>query len=208
MDVGASFRQLQCARQAGITAIVATPHFYPDRHVALEFLARRDRALELLRSAADPAWPALLPGAEVLLCEGLHHLPELDRFCLGGKQALLVEMPDPPWNRRHLRTLEAIGRERGLRVVLAHPERFPPDMSEALLRSGYVGQLNAVSLLNPVRRRRFIHWIEEGFIVALGSDNHGSAGRGYREFVRAVRVLGPLGEAVRRETDLLVGVAE
>ncbi|MEG1500895.1 MAG: CpsB/CapC family capsule biosynthesis tyrosine phosphatase, partial [Clostridiales bacterium] len=69
-SLSTSLFQLAQAAAVGINTIVATPHFYPDRHHPSDFLLCRQKAFQELRQAYHGDI-TILPAAEVLLCEGL-----------------------------------------------------------------------------------------------------------------------------------------
>lgn len=193
-SVETSLLQLSQAAAAGVTKLVATPHFYPDRADAGRFFDRRQRALDTLRGAYTGG-VTLLPGAEVFLCEGLQHHPRLQALCAEGTNTLLVEMPNPPWPPRFRGTLAAL-LELGFRVVLAHIERYPFRDMKPLLAMGCRAQLNAGCLASPLQRGRYLRLIEQGAVWALGSDVHGQDGRAYKELLKAWNALGSRGEAL------------
>ena len=183
-----SLSQLALAEQCGVGTVAATSHFYPDARGSNRFVERRDQAYAALTQAYRGA-VRILPGAEVLLCQGLENHPQLDSLCIGSSRVLLTEMPPPPWPRRYEETLLALREERGLTVLLAHVERYPRREMEHLLDLGFYGQVNAGSLLRPLLRRRLLHMIDQGSVIALGSDVHGLS-RAYQDYQRAARRLG------------------
>ncbi len=189
-----SLRQLELAERANVGCIVATPHFYPERHGTKSFLLRREEALSaLLPSAGDLR---IVCGAEVKICEGLQEFPELDRLKIAGSNAILIEMPDFSWSEGLIDSLLRLKTERGLNVILAHAERYPAKEVEKLFDLGINGQLNASAFASLRRRSRFFSWIDEGSVVALGSDVHGG-GKEYGEYSRAMSLLGDRGERLQ-----------
>lgn len=194
MDHGSSgrdvaMRQWSLLSRAGVTTLCATPHFYPQTHVAETFLRDRAASLEAALTRAEEnhvPHPRIIPGAEVLICEGLEHMPELPLLCLEGTRLLLLEMPLFPsgWNDRLYDTAEAIAAQ-GIVPILAHVDRYPTQLLQPLFRMGLRGQVN-VTELSPrasLRRRlaspgnpstaELTAWVGEGIVVAWGSDLHG-----------------------------------
>lgn len=199
--VDMSLRQLALAEAAGVSVIAATPHFHPDKHHPERFISRRDQAYAAL-AAAYSGPITILPGAEVHLCEGLHHLAELDCLCIGSTRLLLAELPPLPWSRRLVDTLLALEAERGFTLLLAHIERYPPPHIEALLGLGISGQINGEALLRP-GRARLRKLIDRGQIAALGSDIHGLT-VAYAQYAQAWRRLGDRAESLHNAmTELL-----
>ena len=190
-----STRQLELAEQAGVEYIIATPHFYPHSQSIESFLRRREEAyLEL--SAVKKEDIKVICGAEVLLCEGLHNMPELESLKIGDSNTILIEMPDAPWTMRLADTLTQIVTERGLSIVLAHVDRYPQKDVEELFSLGFQGQLNASALHSIFGRRILYKWIDRGCVVALGSDIHGE-GKAYKEYSKAMQLLGERGDKMQ-----------
>jgi len=186
-NIKTSINQLSLAFDAGITTIIATPHFYPEKHDINKFLEKRERCFnELLNNYSGTI--KVIPAAEVLLCEGLNNLPCLNQLCIRGTNVMLVEMPSYRWTARLIDTLFAMKEEIGITIVLAHIERYPYDDVSELLNAGFVGQMNADTLISFIARRRYIRWIEEGKIVALGSDIH-ETGNQYSNYKKVMSIL-------------------
>lgn len=198
----ASLEQLALAKAAGIDLIVATPHFYPQHESVEEFLARRKQCAARLRDAAKDA-PQILVGGEIQLCSGLHHIDALEQLCIEGTNVLLLELPPAFSMRAMTPTFEALLYECELRVVLAHIDRYDPDVINSLLDAGFLAQLNASAFCRLRGRRRCLNWAADESIVALGSDIHGVS-VGYREFNEAKRRLGANYAAVMRRTQKLL----
>jgi tyrosine-protein phosphatase YwqE len=62
--------------------------------------------------------------------------------------------------------------EKGYKIVLAHVDRYPPDIIEPLSYLGIKFQVNARSLCGLLKRPILHNWIKRGIVVALGSDIH------------------------------------
>lgn len=200
--VQTSLRQLCMAQEAGVRTVVATPHFYPDHDELEHFLQRRQCAYEQLMNAYTGSVRVLL-GAEVRLCAGLERLPGLEHLCVAGTKTLLVEMPFCEWTENLRQTLLTLQDSTEFTPVLAHVDRYYPPAVAELLRSGVLGQLNAQGLCRLQGRRRLLQWVDDGSIAALGSDIHGTK-TGYRQFQRAVRILGNQTEMILKRTEILL----
>ncbi len=186
LSVAVAQRRLMTA--AGLSGVVATPHFYAHKEVSVDaFLARRDEAARTLLSAA-PAGPDLYLGAEVLVTPGLDEMEGLSRLCIKGTDILLLEMPLGGWSRECVRTVERIARS-GVTPLLAHIDRYPITDLEYLFESSrLLYQINAVALLGFSRRARYFRtMVRAEAIAAFGSDLHGAHPAAYRAFLRAVR---------------------
>lgn len=204
-DLKTSIEQLRLAQEAGVDALVATPHFYPARESAQDFLARRVDCFAELRANLPECAPRLLLGAEVQLCIGLENLPELEELCVHGTRVLLLELPPVFQPAAYQETLDALVYRHRLRVVLAHIDRYSPAVVDGLLESGLSAQLNASSFCRLRTRRRSLHYAALDCVVALGSDIHGTQ-IGYREFLEARKRLGAEYEPLMRRTQTLLGL--
>lgn len=197
-----SVKQVAMAREAGIQILAATPHFYPGSDTAEAFLERRSRCLGELTAKLGKDAPEILPGAEVQVCRGLNHLPQISELCFRGTNVLLLELsPDFRFSQFE-RTVEALRYDCKLQVVIAHVDRYP-ELAEPLLDAGFMGQLNASSLCTLFKKKRLYDWIENGAIVALGSDLHGVA-TGYKDFLQAKKKLGSLYTEIMGRTQALL----
>ena len=116
-------------------------------------------------------------GAEVLICDGMERLDDLPRLCLEGTNELLLEMPFYAWPSSLWDTLFALCERQDIRIVLAHADRYPKENIERLIREGIPLQLNAVCLTKPIKRRRYLEWIQNGYVKYLGSDIHMLGGK-------------------------------
>ena len=183
-----SLRQLALAEAAGIDVLVATPHFYPQADDFGHFRRKRRGAYETLLAQYRGAI-RLLPAAEVHMCVGLDHLEGLEALCIPGTSVILCELPFRGFTSGLTETFERLMDERGLVPILAHVDRYNPELIENLFALGLRGQLNAEALCHPLRRRKLLPWIDGGQIVALGSDIHGVE-VGYTQFRKAVDYLG------------------
>ncbi len=185
-SVGESERQLRLLWEAGVTGCVVTPHFDPKYMTTADFLSRRDRSADLFRDAARPEGMEVFLGAEVRLCHHLNSMPGLPSLAVRGTDVILIEMPPCEWDDALTDTLLRIS-DAGLRPVLAHPDRYPAEDVEALFRLGLRGQLNADAFRRAGlrRRQRLLGWIDRGWILAFGSDLHGSS----PEYAKSLRIL-------------------
>ncbi len=182
-----SLRQLELAEQAGIHRIVATPHFYPQSDDIGEFLARRERTCRELTEAYRGSVRILL-GAEVHLCVGLDHLKQLDQLCIRGTDTILLELPFHGYQSGLTETFQRLLESGRFNPVLAHVDRYDAELMNRLFQLGLSGQLNSEPFTRLLGRHRLTRWIDEGAIVALGSDIHGTQ-IGYTQYLKAVRYL-------------------
>ena len=202
-SVETSTFQLREAMAAGITRVVATPHFYPHRHLMDDFLARRAKAYETLKPHI-PNGMEIKIGAEVLICPGIQNLPNIERLFIEGTRSLLLELP---FNRYEDYFPVAVKemREMGIDVIIAHADRYSPLAVEKVLEAGARLQLNVSSLDRVFKRRHLYRWINNGDVIALGSDIHGKDDKAYNHFKKAIKKLKDSADYIKNESDKIFG---
>ena len=184
-----SLAQLRMAHAAGIATVCATPHFYPQRECVESFLERRWRSYSELQPHLAESRVGVMLGAEVLICDGMDHMPGLTMLCREGTRELLLEMPFYDWPKPILRTLYRLLERDDISVVLAHADRYPTTQIEKLGERGVELQLNAEALARHLLRRRcLLGWIKNGWVKYLGSDIH-MLGENYEYWVKSSRLI-------------------
>ena len=179
-------KQLSLAMSAGVSTVVATPHFYPHQHNVASFISRRTEALDQISRLSQR--PNIIPAAEVLYCKGLSDMPMLDSLTIGNTDCILLEMPFSRWKEEYFEEINRLINLRGYKVILAHVDRYSSPDIETALNMGCLGQLNASAIKPIFNKIAYLHWIDRGKIVGLGSDIHGTY-YGYKEYSRAVKAL-------------------
>ena len=185
-----ALNQLALIRNAGVDTVVATPHFYPNRHRTQQFLRAVDSSAEKLAAHLSDA-PRVCIGAEVLYCDRLDTMEHLETLCIRGTNILLLELPLDIWNRDLFETVECLTKR--FCVLLAHVDRYVRFQQEELLELlmlGAYAQINADALFSFIERRKLLPLLETGRIVALGSDLHHPNKRTYERFCAAKGKLG------------------
>ena len=193
--------------QQRVTVIAATSHFYAFENSPETFLARRDRAWELLSDVLTEDMPAIRLGAEVQYFEGICHVPELRLLRLEGTRLLLLEMPFSRWSQRAVADVIELSQRDEFQILLAHVERYlkeqPDGVWDQLLEAGVLMQSNASIFLSWKTKYRAIKKLETGRIHLLGSDCHNLETRPPR-LQEAVQVIqAKLGRAATRRIDRL-----
>lgn len=206
-NVETSLAQLSLLRKAGIGTVVATPHFYPNYDSVDSFTQRRSHTAGTLAARVGRGMPRVLVGAEVLVCRGIHRMEALDKLCILGTRCIMLEMPMTEWSDELYDAVTGV-RELGLTPVMAHVDRYPPRRVERLLDMGLHAQINASSLISIFHRRQIMRWVEQGAIVALGSDIHGANEKCAADYARALRILGSYGDEIMRWSYRLLSTAK
>lgn len=211
-SVTTSIKQLQLAQEAGIKLVCATPHFYPDKTNIKDFLLRRKVCYNKLmgdiaqiytkcsdlntkpsndihKRNKHSSFPKVLLGAEVLICENIDKMENLHSLCLEGTDYLLLEMPFYKWSDEIFDTVDRLAFRDDLKIVVAHADRYNHRDVEILLEMGLKLQINADSLSSVFKNRHLLKWLDNGQVVALGSDIHGT-NTGYKHFIKCCRKYG------------------
>lgn len=191
-DINMTALMLEAEAEQGVDHIYATPHFYAHRRSVQSFLERRERSLEMVRTLREEhsGFPEITAGAEVYYFSGIGRAEQLPELCVDGSNILLLEMPFCQWDDSMCRDVEEIIRKRGLRVVLAHVERY-----ESLQRDRYAWdrmidmdltvQMNAGSFLtgfaSGIHARRTAHFcmqmLQQRQSCIIGTDCHNLSDR-------------------------------
>lgn len=186
MDDGAAttaeaLRLLHQTVKQGVRTVVATPHFYWGEETVETFLERRQAAFQTLQEAiAKDSLLAgqirILPGAEVLLREGISRQP-LQALCLAGTDYLMLELPFSPPPEWLYEEIENIVFDQKLRVVFAHVDRYiawysRDKIAELLELPEAAMQLNGDALQHRRMIRALYRWLPETDAVLFGSDMH------------------------------------
>ena len=145
-SVETSLWQINAAKKAGISRIVATSHFYANAIDVPGFYALREKCFGELRRALPSDAPEIILGAEVLVFENLDRMPYVEKLCIAGTNVFLAELPMNSVDDSIADTIHHLIR-RGLDVVLAHADRYDTDIIDACVDVGAKIQLNADGLL-------------------------------------------------------------
>ena len=199
-SVETSLFQLKQAWIHGVERIVATPHFYPQSHNIEAFIERRNLANKSLLPYINEELPDIRLGAEVLICNGIENMPEIEKLFVQDTNTLLLELPFSDFQPDYVRSVGILC-SRGINVVLAHAERYRPEHIEELIQCGAKIQLNAHALAKIIKNKVLYGWIDRGLVVALGSDIHQRDRRAYVDFERAIRKLDERVDYIKAESD-------
>lgn len=167
--------------QQGVTAVVATPHFYPTQEAPDSFLSRRQKSIAQMLPITD-GQPQVLLGAEVGYFSGIGTCDAMIPLCIENTNLLLIEMPFSPWSERIVKEICEIPEALGLTPVLAHVNRYRrrdqfPRYWQKLADSGVYFQCNAEAFQAPLSRRWALKLLKQECFHFLGSDCHNLTSR-------------------------------
>lgn len=174
---------IDAARAGGVAAIVATPHC--SSRYSLD-AADRDARLAAAETMAQIA-PLLFAGCELELSEERlrQFFEDPRRYTLNGSRYVLVELPHSAGGGS-LDRAARLFRDRGLRPILAHPERYPflpadsPAFSSWIANGGLL-QATAASFTGRMGRRAkaaAYELLARNALHFVASDAHDAVKRG------------------------------
>ena len=182
-DVTMSLEMIRRSVEQGIEGIVFTPHFYADMNSPETFLKRRARVLAELEENLYQLEkvPAYTVGAEVHYFRGMSRVDDLDSLCIGKSDYILIEMPFRDWQPSFVDEIEEISQVLGLRVIIAHIERyFDQDkrlVNRILENPNLLIQCNAEFFIERPTYSKAIRMMNKGRIDLLASDSHNLTSR-------------------------------
>lgn len=178
-SVEESIAMLELEAQQGITHVVCTPHFCPRYDTPERFIARRDRAEELLRREMDkyPGLPEISVGAEVLFYRGISDSEYIKQLTIRGKSCIMLEMAQLPWQSFIYEELELLYLRHGITPIVAHIDRYLRQLGscrvfEKLDQLPVLIQANADFFLKRSSREMALRLLRSDRIQLLGSDCH------------------------------------
>ncbi len=165
----------------GVSAVVATPHFFADYETVDSFIERRDKAYDSLCENLFEGCPKIFPGAEIKYYNGISRLEDLKKLTIQTTKFLLIEMPFNRWTDYSIRELCEISNSGKYTVVLAHIDRYlnyqNRDVIERLLQNDILLQCNSsffVSWFSSIKAFKMLKKMQIHFI---GSDCHNTTSR-------------------------------
>ena len=184
-SIDESLQMIRALTETGVNYIALTPHFYAASDTPERFFARREKSFYALKAAIDSQTDIsrvkLIPGAEIQYFEGITVMSELERFTLGNKGCLLVEMPMCKWATHMVDDIIELHNRGGLKIVLAHVERYlfaqNKETIHRLLSAGVIMQVNASFFIGIMGKRRAVNLLKNGVIHVVGSDCHNMSTR-------------------------------
>ena len=205
-SVETSVALLRKEAEQGITHVVATPHFYPQKDTPERFLRRRAAAEAALREEMEkhPGLPRLSVGAEVYFFSGISNSEAISKLTIDGKRCVLIEMPLAPWSDMLYRELDGLYRKQGLTPIIAHVDRYISrfrtyGIPERLMELPVLVQANGEFFLKGSTASMALRMLKKGQIHLLGSDCHNLTSRAPDLGQALDRIQKRLGDAPLKE---------
>lgn len=177
-NVNESLKLIKTLKNAGVTDICLTPHYYTHKESLKDFLKRRDEAFCELKSFIDDDINLHL-GAEVYITKYLFiNDDDLKSVCYNGTRHMLTEFPyNSAFEGESMMFINKLLNNYGITPVLAHVERYPNllknfDVLEELIDMGVIIQSNACSFTEFPLKIKLTKMLKKGYIQLIGSDAH------------------------------------
>lgn len=163
----------------GVTAAVATPHFYPGESDLRDFLSLRQNALQSLENHCGKDLPVkILPGAEVLYFGGIGGVESIRQLTLAGSKYLLLELLGlKKIDEKVIKDIISLKENLGITPIIAHVERYRRCRGYkklfSLFESGAaLCQINASFVTSLAESRAVKRLVKAGLVDFIASDCH------------------------------------
>ncbi|MBR4910968.1 MAG: hypothetical protein IKZ47_06585 [Clostridia bacterium] len=176
----ALLRQMQ---EQGVTAAVATPHFFPGSMELEDFLERRNAALKELTAAGGDIQVKIIAGAEVLYFGGIGRFENVRRLTVGGSRYLLLELLGvKAIDEKVIKDITDLGERLDIIPVIAHTERYCRykgyrKLVSAIADGRALCQINAGFSGSKPETRAVKKLLRRGLIDFIASDCHSPVSR-------------------------------
>ncbi len=174
-----AIRLLEMLLDQGVTAVIATPHFYPDTDNIEEFAELVEKAYrELKNEMAYKDLPSVFLGCELRYFSGMGKSSAIKQFVIQGTNYLLLELPyGAPITKTVLQDIIDITERQGLVPILAHIERYSKVQGFKkllkLISDGYaLAHINAGAVVSKEEAKICEKLTKGGYVSYLASDTH------------------------------------
>lgn len=166
------------AVEGGCKNLIATPHFYAERHSLDNRLKTADERFNALRSFVleNKLSVSLLCGFEVRYFDGISRIDALNDLCINHSKVILLELEPLPFTEKVVEEILDLDYY-GYTVILAHVERYSKIKGfksiKRLIEDGRViAQCNAASFLSGAFQKAAFRLVKEGLVSLVASDMH------------------------------------
>lgn len=176
-DMQNSVELLKTAKDNGISAIVATPHFYPTEYSLNEFLSTGKNAFELLNEEIKGLdLPKVYFGSEVLYFRGLGDADSLHVLTLNNSKYILIELTGKDINKYLFEDLIRL-KNQGYIPIIAHIERYTNSkgfrkLFKFVKTNNIMVQINTISLSSAKNLRFLKKVLRSEIFCVVASDTH------------------------------------
>lgn len=177
-DMKEALTLLKLMKKDGISAVVATSHFYPEMMNYEQYLEVTKEAFERLDSKkSDKKSPRIYLGCEMLYYKGIGNSEVLNDLCLNKSKYLLLELTDFVINEELFEDLLKLKDEKEIIPIIAHVERYYKARNykrflQFLSENNIPVQINASSVTVWVYRRVIKNILKQDLFCVMATDTH------------------------------------
>ncbi len=175
-----SVEALKLMKNAGVSVVMLTPHYYSDKETVEEFLERREASYEkLLEGIKEEEVPKLILGAEVSFSRYISDIDNIAKLCYEGTRYILLELSFEKWDTLTFDQIQNLGVKHGVIPVIAHFDRYMRygNKLSDIYSFDCPIQISAAAFENALKRRKWLSCIKENIDIVLGSDCHNLTSR-------------------------------
>ena len=173
-----SLELLKALKEQGVTAVLATPHFYPQEDNLIEFKAKCNKAFSLLNiEAQNKDLPIILKGSEMLYFKGISESTSLKELCLNNSNYLLLELVDKIITPSLFDEIINLSNNLGIIPIIAHIERYYKAKNYSkflkfIKEHNILTQVNANAFFIPSYKRVIKKLFKMDIVNFIASDTH------------------------------------
>ena len=173
-----SLELLKALKEQGVTAVLATPHFYPQEDNLIEFTQKCDKAFDLLNiEAQNKDLPIILMGSEMLYFKGISESTSLKELCLSNSNYLLLELVDKIITPSLFDEIINLSNNLGIIPIIAHIERYYKAKNYSkflkfIKEHNILTQVNANAFFIPSYKRVIKKLFKMDIVNFIASDTH------------------------------------
>ncbi len=177
-DLAESLALLQMMKEQGITAVMATPHFYPAEVSADQYRERVVTAYRQLKEAiAGKDLPHILLGSEVLYYRYIGQSETIRQFCLADSPYLLLELSDKSIHDGLFEDILLLQEQFGIIPIIAHIERYHhfrgyQKLLDFVKKNHIPAQINASGVMTRSEFRIIKRLLRNNLVQFIGTDSH------------------------------------
>lgn len=173
-----SLELLKLLKEQGVTAVLATPHFYPQDDNLSEFTEKCAKAFDSLNNEAKKnELPIILKGSEMLYFKGISESTSLKELCLNNSNFLLLELVDKVITPSLFEEIINLSNNLGIIPIIAHIERYYKAKNyrsflKFIKEHNILTQVNANAFFIPSYKRVIKKLFKMEIVNFIASDTH------------------------------------
>ena len=173
-----SLELLKILKEQGVTAVLATPHFYPQDDNLIEFAEKCNNAFDSLNKETQKNdLPIILKGCEMLYFKGISEANSLKELCLNNSNYLLLELVDPIITPSLFEEIINLSNNLGIIPIIAHIERYYKaknyrNFLKFIKEHNILTQVNANAFFLPKYKRVIKKLFKMDIVNFIASDTH------------------------------------